>query len=242
MTTPSLFTATPIDPSLSLSENQFPAGGRQHPDIQELLKRAADGESADPSESKSSLLETVDLENFRQQILILPGWRDSGPRHWQTEWERKYGLTKIQQRDWENPNCEEWIEKIAEYVEQCPSAVIIAHSLGCIAVVHAIQRGLIKPTAVVLVAPADMDNNIHKVTATGFSPIPTDPLPCPSLVIASDNDKYMTADRSRELATLWGSEFKLLENHGHINAESDIGEWRAGQAMVLQFLRKLKQQ
>jgi predicted alpha/beta hydrolase family esterase len=81
-----------------------------------------------------------------------------------------------------------------------------------------------------------MDRNIHNVTATGFTPIPTTPLACPALVIASTDDKYMTSDRSAVFAKMWEADFKLLPGHGHINAASNIGDWVDGQRLVYRFL------
>jgi predicted alpha/beta hydrolase family esterase len=37
------------------------------------------------------------------RILILPGWQNSGPDHWQTRWERVYGYQRVEQHDWMRP-------------------------------------------------------------------------------------------------------------------------------------------
>lgn len=37
-------------------------------------------------------------------VLIIPGWGDSGPTHWQTLWERANpAFRRVVQRDWEYP-------------------------------------------------------------------------------------------------------------------------------------------
>lgn len=224
---------------LDLSKWAFFSGDSQLPLTQQLRAVFEILQKQNPDSSNLPALPLLDLAHCGYPILIQPGWQDSGPEHWQTKWQKKFDLTRIQQRDWENPTCEEWTATIAREVNARPSSIVVAHSLGCIATVHAIQRGLIKPAAVVLVAPADMDNNIHNVTATGFTPIPTTKLGCPSLVIASTNDKYMTGERSRELAKCWGSDFVLLSEHGHINAQSNLGEWEEGQRMLSKLILKL---
>lgn len=224
---------------LDLSKWSLPAVERQSPIVEKLRAWTEAFQGVTLASLGLPAIRIVDFADCGHQILIQPGWQDSGPEHWQTKWEKKFGLTRIQQRDWETPTCEEWIETMAHYVNARPSPIIVAHSLGCIATVHALHRGLMKPTAVVLVAPADMDNNIHNVTATGFSSIPTGKLGCPSLVIASTNDKYMTGERSRHLAALWGSKFVLLPGHGHINAQSSLGEWKDGQRLVSRFMLKV---
>jgi predicted alpha/beta hydrolase family esterase len=36
-------------------------------------------------------------------VLILPGWQNSGPDHWQSRWEALYGYQRVQQHDWMRP-------------------------------------------------------------------------------------------------------------------------------------------
>jgi predicted alpha/beta hydrolase family esterase len=71
-------------------------------------------------------------------IVIVPGWRDSGPGHWQTLWaEQLEGTVRVRQDDWITPSRKAWIASIgATILEQSEPVVIAAHSLGCIAVSH----------------------------------------------------------------------------------------------------------
>ena len=41
-------------------------------------------------------------------ILLLPGWQDSGPGHWQTAWEQRHGCTRVAQHDWMRPLRGDW--------------------------------------------------------------------------------------------------------------------------------------
>ncbi|HEY8358612.1 MAG TPA: alpha/beta hydrolase, partial [Ramlibacter sp.] len=69
-----------------------------------------------------------------QDILIVPGWRDSGPGHWQSLWaERLPGARRVVQDDWVHPRRTAWVDAIARQVLAASSpVVIVAHSLGCI--------------------------------------------------------------------------------------------------------------
>ena len=40
---------------------------------------------------------------MHEQVLLLPGWQNSGPDHWQSRWEARYGYTRVQQHDWMRP-------------------------------------------------------------------------------------------------------------------------------------------
>ncbi len=42
-------------------------------------------------------------------ILIVPGWSDSGPDHWQSRWQGKLSTARrVVQRDFEKPIRAEW--------------------------------------------------------------------------------------------------------------------------------------
>src|SRR5262249_60590008 len=43
-------------------------------------------------------------------ILILPGYADSGPDHWQSHWERTDArCQRVVQRDWLEPRLDDWL-------------------------------------------------------------------------------------------------------------------------------------
>ena len=66
------------------------------------------------------------------RILLLPGWQDSGPTHWQSRWEALHGDTRVQQHDWMWPKRGDWMMQLEEAVLADPRpAVLVAHSLGC---------------------------------------------------------------------------------------------------------------
>ncbi|MDB5964183.1 MAG: hypothetical protein JWQ72_683, partial [Polaromonas sp.] len=69
------------------------------------------------------------------RFIIVPGWRDSGPGHWQSLWaERLQGAVRVQQDDWVTPSRQAWVTSIAQTIlAQAEPVVVVAHSLGCIA-------------------------------------------------------------------------------------------------------------
>lgn len=171
-------------------------------------------------------------------VLVLPGWQNSGPRHWQTLWEQQNPIfLRVQQRDWEFPHREWWVERIAAEVKQSPPPIVFAaHSLGCIALAHwcktVAPAELSKIKGALLVAPADVDGKDAPKALKDFSPIPRDLLPFPSIVVASSNDPYITLPRARELARAWGSRFVDIGAVGHINGESGLGDWPEGKRLL----------
>ncbi len=46
-------------------------------------------------------------------ILIVPGWLNSGPDHWQSRWERNLKTARrIHQDDWHAPDRNAWVGNI----------------------------------------------------------------------------------------------------------------------------------
>src|SRR5690606_20989209 len=72
-------------------------------------------------------------------ILIVPGWSSSGPDHWQTRWERNLKTARrVDQEDWFRPDKDKWVGRIISAVAAATRpAVLVAHSVGVPAVVHA---------------------------------------------------------------------------------------------------------
>lgn len=177
-------------------------------------------------------------------ILIVPGWSDSGPDHWQSRWTRALKTAaRIEQDNWLEPERDAWVGRIIEsIVASTRPVVLVAHSLGVAAVAHAGQRmpkGFL--TGAFLVAPADVDNasswpetqgQTFDVEVSGFAPLPLDPLPFPSILVASANDPYCEIGRARQFASAWGSTLVEGGDMGHINSESGHGPWPEG---VLRF-------
>ena len=79
-------------------------------------------------------------------ILILPGYADSEPGHWQSHWEHNDpACRRVVQNDWLEPRLEDWLATIDRYIRECASPpVLAAHSLSCALVAHwaARSRGL----------------------------------------------------------------------------------------------------
>lgn len=177
-----------------------------------------------------------------RQILIVPGLYNSGPDHWQTHWEHALGAERVEQTDWERPALGDWTISLAEAVRQNPGAILVAHSLGCALVAHLTQvtggRGI---GGALMVAPADVNREGPAGRLlTGFSPIPRQRLPFPSLVVASRDDPYVEIARAEAFARGWGSRFVDLGRAGHINVASGHGPWVKGRALLADLIREVE--
>jgi len=164
-------------------------------------------------------------------IIIVPGWRDSGPGHWQSLWaERLPNARRVVQDDWITPTRTAWVGQLEKTVLAAPNpVVIVAHSLGCIATAHLPPEAARRVRAALLVAPADPERRAH---LNDFAPVPCERLPYRSIVVASSNDPYCPARLAGAYARAWGGEFVRLTDAGHINVDSGYGEWPLGFALL----------
>lgn len=176
-------------------------------------------------------------------VLTLPGWMGSGPDHWQSRWERERGCLRIEQADWEHPRREAWVDALDAHLGAISDDIVFAaHSLGCALIAHWFDRVAATPArharvrGVLLVAPPDVERLSAPDAIRDFAPVPRNPLPVPATVVASTSDPYCGFMRSGLMATQWGAEFINIGNAGHINAESGLGGWDAGWALVARWL------
>jgi predicted alpha/beta hydrolase family esterase len=178
---------------------------------------------------------------FNSRIFILPGLGNSGPGHWQTLWENRFPeLVRIHQGDWDTPRCEDWIKTIHDTISSfdLKDIILVAHSLACSTIGYWSKKYNHKIRGALLVAPSDTEAETYPFGTTGFRPMPTTKLPFKSIVVASDNDFYVSTDRARSFSDAWGSELVVISHAGHINASSGLGEWPMG----LDLLKKLDSQ
>lgn len=177
-------------------------------------------------------------------ILIVPGWTNSGPDHWQSRWQRHFKTARrVEQADWERPRSADWVERIVAAVRDDSSrpAVIVAHSCGVVAVAHAAPRlAGSRLAGAFLVAPADLDGlDIWPAREGGFAPVPMQPLPFPAKLIGSSTDAYCSVERTQEIGRAWGADVSIIAGAGHINTESGHGAWPEGLLTFGLFLKRL---
>lgn len=175
-------------------------------------------------------------------ILMVPGWTNSGPDHWQTRWERKLSTARrVEQDDWDRPQREAWIGRVVSFVSGCTRPVVlVAHSLGIAAVAHALP--LLPAGHVVgafMVAPPSDDFMVSEPAIADFAPYPRSPLPIRSMLVASQNDPACPFIEATTLAAAWGARVSDAGEAGHINSESGHGPWPEGLLAFAGFLKSL---
>lgn len=167
-------------------------------------------------------------------VLLLPGLYDSGPAHWQSRWEDiDPRAMRVVQDDWATPRCADWTARLSEVMRTFDDDVaLVGHSSSCAMVAHWTLRNetelLARVIGALLVAPSDPLADAYPEGPSGFAPVPLHALPFPSIVVASDDDPYVSLDMAQSYARAWGSRFEHIGSRGHVNGESGLGEWMQG--------------
>jgi predicted alpha/beta hydrolase family esterase len=182
------------------------------------------------------------MRTSEAELLIIPGLGGSGPDHWQTRWGQKLSTARrVEQRDWDMPKCEEWVAAITGAIEQATRPVIlVAHSLGVIAAVHA--SSAVAPWvegAFFVAAPSEERIADIPQIDPAFRPYPREQLPFPSVLIASHDDLYASFAQSEAMARDWGARLIDAGPAGHINAESGHGPWPEGLLQFAAFMKRI---
>lgn len=172
-------------------------------------------------------------------VLLLPGWQDSGPGHWQSRWEALHGYRRVDQHDWMTPKRGDWMARLEEVVLGSDRPVaLVAHSLGCqlAAAWAAHSLNANRVIGALLVAPPDTERDDVRGLLPSWAPIPLDRLPFPSVLVASRDDPFGAFERIQAMAAAWGSRLVDLGERGHINAESGLGDWPQGMAWLNELI------
>ncbi|MDN0075734.1 alpha/beta hydrolase [Crenobacter sp. SG2303] len=188
-------------------------------------------------------------------LVLVPGWGNSGPQHWQSHWEKGYPLAAwVEQRDWLYPSRDTWVAALADTIATVDGRVVVAaHSLGC----HtAVEWLLSAPLAeqcrvqgMLLVAPPALPIRAEQARASGElpddAPLPDfagfeaprlQRLPVPTLMVASQDDPFCDFAESRRMAEGWDVPLIDAGRAGHMGSDSGLDSWPAGQKLLQRLM------
>ncbi|HEX3018983.1 MAG TPA: alpha/beta hydrolase [Chitinispirillaceae bacterium] len=174
-------------------------------------------------------------------IFTVPGLYGSGTRHWQTRWEKLYGFSRIEQNDWDNPEYSKWDKLFCQKLAESGSnqVILVAHSLGC----HLILKSFIHVNqwikGIFFVAPPDLKSTTIKKDLYSFHIDTPYRVDVPAYLIYSENDPFASAEYSEKLGHIFGLHTINIGKHGHINSDSDIGNWDEGYALFKRLIRQI---
>lgn len=157
------------------------------------------------------------------RVLIVPGLHNSGPGHWQSEWEKRLPCShRIALADWSTPNLNAWIHAIETAIADFAPTHIVAHSFGTLASAVVASHHDDSLRGLFFVAPADPDkfNVRHRLPSTR--------LPVAGTLLGSLSDPWLSWNGAQALGRQWGLHTECAGDVGHINVQSGHGEWEQG--------------
>lgn len=136
---------------------------------------------------------------------------------------------------------EEWVKTLNDYIEKYSDQkiILVGHSLACATIVHWSKDYCSTSNKIggaLLVSASDTEQSDFPKEITGFSPMPLEKLKFKSIVVASEDDPYVSIEIAKYFAEWWGSEFVNIGSYGHINSASGLGEWEQGQKLLSQLI------
>ncbi len=174
------------------------------------------------------------------KTLILHGWGGSDAPHWQAELAseiaKNYGTVSFPLLDnCHFPSKNRWVKQVKAILEDFKPDTVVCHSLANTLWFWLCQEEeMIDVERLFMVSPPSL--NTKESTIKTFFPCPT-----PSNIYAkkvhmlvSDNDPWVKLDEAQALATHFDAAFTVVENAGHINADSGYGKWGFIEKLVME--------
>ena len=139
-------------------------------------------------------------------IVFVPGYGNSTNGHWQALWHKEFQNSYwVEQNDWANPNCDEWVEAHNLLIQSIEGPVLlVTHSLGGSTIIEWSEKYSANISGVFIVAVPDVQSVNFPQAVSEYQTPPLEKLPLPSLVLASMDDAYSTVDKTAYFAKTGG--------------------------------------
>lgn len=163
-----------------------------------------------------------------KKVLILHGLNGSSFPHWQAQLasdliQNNYIVSFPELPNKNSPNLEEQKEFLKKEIEHFKPNIVVCHSLANILWFHTCDELNIKLDKLMLVAP--VRNEVLEDAKSFFPyPIAKDLKANEVIMAASTNDPYMSIEEAIQLQSKLNIGMKIMENAGHINADSGFGK------------------
>jgi len=168
---------------------------------------------------------------MKEKVLLLHGWGGSHFPHWQSwlagELAKDYGTVSfLRLSNCDMPDLGMWKQELKEHLAEFKPDIVLCHSLANILWFNLCnEESLDEVKKLYLVAPPRIDCQIEELQSFFPVKVPTNPHAKEVLLITSTNDPYMNEAEAKDLQKALGVEMKVLQNAGHINAQSGYGAW-----------------
>ena len=178
----------------------------------------------------------------RDKVLILHGWGGSDAPHWQAELAatiaREYGTVSFPLLDnCHFPSKNRWVKQLKEILEDFNPDTIVCHSLANILwfwLCNESGKELSQVKRLFLVSSPSLTTDIDTIKTFFPCGLPNDLHADKIEMIVSDNDPYIEVRDAKMMADHFDVSLQVIENAGHINADSGYGKWKYIENLLLE--------
>ncbi len=177
---------------------------------------------------------------LRPKTLILHGWGGSDFPHWQSwlagEIAKDYGEVYFPLLDNPHfPTKKRWMEQVKTILDEFQPEVVICHSMANSLWFHLCEAGDMRTVQrLLMVCPPRNDLELQTIKTFFPAPIPAKLYAKEVMLITSTNDPYLNEEEAKQMQIALSVPMKVIENGGHMNADSNHGEW----PWVLEWYKK----
>ena len=179
---------------------------------------------------------------LRPKVLLLHGWGGSDFPHWQSwlagEIAKDYGQVYFPLLDNPHfPTKNRWIVQVKEILKEFKPDIVICHSMANSLWFHLCEEKDISPVKrLLLVSPPRNNLDLKQIKTFYPAPIPEKLFAKEVTLVTSTDDPYLTQEEAKQMAIDLSVPMKVIQDGGHLNADSGYGEW----PWVLQWVKNVK--
>jgi len=165
------------------------------------------------------------------KVLLLHGWSGSDFPHWQawlaSELAKEYGeVSFLKFEDYDFPIKDIWKNQLIKQINSFNPDIVICHSVANILWFHLCNEVKLQQIKkLFLVAPPSLSCDIKELRSFYPCNLPNNLFAKDALLISSTNDPYISQEEVKTMAKQLNIPTKILQDAGHINADSGYGEW-----------------
>ena len=174
------------------------------------------------------------------KTLILHGWGGSDAPHWQAELAseiaKNYGTVSFPLLDnCHFPSKNRWLKQVKKLLKEFKPDTVVCHSLANILWFWLCQEeDMVAIERLFMVSPPSLQTT--EATIKTFFPceIPTNLYAKEIELIVSDNDPWIELNEAESMANSINANYTIINNAGHINADSGFEKWKLIEKIVLE--------
>ena len=172
------------------------------------------------------------------KVLILHGWGGSDVPHWQAELAseiaKNYGTVSFPLLDnCHFPSKSRWVKQVKTLLEEFKPDTVVCHSLANILWFWLCQEEIEGVQRLFMVSPPSLTTTESTIKTFFPCELPQDIHANEIHMIVSDTDPWVEMEEAKELAKYYDIPLTVINNAGHINADSGYGKWTLIEKLVL---------